>query len=271
MGDKTIIAWTNHTFNVAWGCEKVSPGCAHCYADDLAKRYGHSVWGAGQPRRTFGEQHWSEPLAWERAAAKAGARERVFTSSMCDVFEDHPTIARERERLWNIIRTTPNLDWQILTKRSNRIAACLPEDWGGGWPNVWLGVSIEDQERAIRADHLREIPAAIRFVSYEPALGPLTLDLRGIGWVICGGESGAKFRPMDLDWARSMRDQCAAAGVAYFFKQSSARFTERGTTLDGETVRQYPKQRTNASSVASTRRSERPSARVAGPQPQLFA
>jgi protein gp37 len=248
MAEKTLIAWTDHTFNIAWGCVKISPGCANCYATSLASRYGHDVWGINKPRRTFGGKHWSEPLTWERDSRNGipgvrgqGLPHLVFTSSMCDVFEDHQTIAIEREKLWPLIRSTPHLHWQVLTKRADRIAVNLPNDWGNGYPNVWIGVSIENMDYAWRADCLRDIPAAVRFISYEPALGPLDdLNLRGIDWVIYGGESGAKHRDHDIAWPRAMRQKCQACGVAFFYKQSPDRFTERGTTLDGETVRKFP-------------------------------
>lgn len=287
MGSETIIAWTDHTFNIAWGCTKVSPGCAHCYAETGSKRYGHSVWGPKNPRRTFGDKHWNEPLKWNRDAEKEGRRHRVFCSSMCDIFEKHPTIDQEREKLWPLIRSTPRLDWQLLTKRPERIAQRLPQDWAEGYPNVWLGTSVENQKYAdLRIPVLLQIPAVVRFISYEPALGPIDLTrihanahidrikpsekrLKpinyptevncltgesiteiGIGygpgsvprldWVICGGESGAGYRHMDPQWARDVRDQCKAAGVAFFFKQSSAPRTEMGTHLDGVTIREYP-------------------------------
>jgi len=245
MGNKTIIAWTDRTFNIAWGCEKVSPGCKNCYADTLSSRYGFDVWGRNKERRTFGEKHWLEPIGWNGkphiGVLGKGQPNLVFCSSMCDVFEDHPTITAEREKLWSLIRATPNLHWQLLTKRAERIASNLPGDWGSGYPNVWLGVSIENNDYVHRADHLRDIPAAVRFISYEPALGPLPdLELQGIDWVIYGGESGVGFRPHDLAWPRAMREQCEATGTAFFFKQSSAIRTEMGITLDGETVRMFP-------------------------------
>jgi len=250
MSEKTLIAWTDHTWNLAWGCQKVSPGCTNCYADTLSRRYGWDVWGPNKSRRTFGEKHWDQPLKWNAQAERDGRIRRVFCSSMCDYMEDHATIERERSRLWPLIRATPRLHWQLLTKRSERIADNLPADWREGYANVWLGVSIENMDYAERADHLRAIPAAVRFISYEPALGPLTdLDLAGIDWVIFGGESGANYREADLQWSRDMRDKCAAHGVAYFHKQSSHFFTERGTTLDGQTIRQYPTPRRSASSV----------------------
>lgn len=248
MASKTIIAWTDHTFNIAWGCVKVSPGCKNCYADKLSSRYGQSVWGPNNPRRTFGQKHWDEPLKWNLEAKRAGIRRRVFSSSMCDWCEDHPTIINEAKRLWPLIRATPWLDWQLLTKRADRIADSLPTDWLDGYPNAWLGVSIENNDYTWRADHLRIIPATVRFISYEPALGPLDqLDLTGIDWVIYGGESGPKFRPHDSQWARDMRDRCQASGTAFFFKQSSAYRTEMGIELDGEIIRQYPTPRLETS------------------------
>ena len=242
MGEKTIIAWTDHTFNIAWGCVKVSPGCKHCYAESSSNRFGFDVWGKNASRRTFGDKHWHEPMKWELDAIQEGRQHRVFCSSMCDVFEDHPTIVGELAKLWDLITLTPHLDWQLLTKRPERIADNLPDTWGvAGWNNVWIGTSIENNDYANRADIIRDIPAVVRFISYEPALGPLDkLDLDGIDWVIFGGESGDKFRAMDVQWARDMRDRCAKARVAYFFKQSAAPRTETGIKLDGVIVRQYP-------------------------------
>lgn len=242
MAEKTIIAWTDHTWNLAWGCEKISPGCMNCYADNLSRRYGHDVWGKNKPRRTFGPKHWDEPVKWDRSARTEGRRKRVFCSSMTDYLLEDPTIDRERERLWDLIRRTPYLDWQLLTKRSSRIASCLPDDWSDGYPNVWLGVSVEDRKHGLpRIDDLREIPASVRFLSAEPLLEDLgVIDLTGIDWVIVGGESGARYRLMDHAWARSIRDQCAESGTAFFFKQSSAYRTEMGITLDGKIVREFP-------------------------------
>lgn len=239
---ETIIAWTNQTFNIAWGCTKISPGCQNCYATTLSDRYGfRHVWGKDAPRRTFGEKYWSDPIKWNADAAKAGVRSRVFCCSMCDAFEDHPTIRQELARLWALVHQTPWLDWQILTKRADRIRESLPADWGHGYPNVWLGVSIENDQYVSRADHLRAIPAAVRFISYEPALGPLpSLDLTGIDWVIYGGESGPKFRAEDKQWARDIRSACATSGTAFFHKQSAGHRTELGIELDGVIVREYP-------------------------------
>ena len=242
MAEKTIIAWTDHTFNIAWGCTKISPGCEHCYAEAGSNRWGFDVWGAGKARRTFGPQHWTEPAKWNLQAEAEGRRHRVFCSSMTDWCLDDPIIATERVKMWNLIRETRWLDWQLLTKRADRIRACLPSDWGNGYPNVWLGVSVENRKHGLpRINHLRAIPATVHFLSIEPLLEDLgDVDLTGIEWAIVGGESGASYRLMDHAWARAIRDQCAARNVAFFFKQSSAIRTEMGTTLDGETIRQFP-------------------------------
>jgi protein gp37 len=177
MGALTEIAWTDHTFNIVWGCEKVSDACKFCYAEGWAKRTGWNVWGKNAPRRTFGDKHWSEPLKWNAKAEREGRRHRVFCSSMADVFEDHPTVAEERKKLWPLIEATPWLDWQLLTKRPENIKDMLPQAWSKlAWPNVWLGVTAENQEMADkRIPLLLEVPAVVRFVSAEPLLGPLNL------------------------------------------------------------------------------------------------
>lgn len=144
---------------------KVSPGCTYCYAETFAKRTGHDIWGPAKTttRRTFGAKHWTEPLAWHGAAMRAGVKRRVFCASMADVFEDHPALTAERERLWALVRMTPMLDWQILTKRPENIAAMLPDDWSSGYENVWLGTSVEDEQRADeRIPVLQGIPARVR-------------------------------------------------------------------------------------------------------------
>jgi protein gp37 len=160
---------------------------------------------------------------------------------MCDIGEDHPTIIQEAGKLWPLIRRTPWLDWQLLTKRPERYPDILPADWGDGYPNVWLGTSIENNDYVHRADHLRAVGATVRFISYEPALGPLDrLDLSGIDWIIYGGESGPGWRKEDKEWARDMRDRCRGSGVAFFHKQSAGYRTEMGIELDGRIVRNYP-------------------------------
>lgn len=242
MADETIIAWTDHTFNPWMGCSKVSDGCRNCYAVRLGEKTGRQhLWGHDGLRQRTSTVYWTKPHSWNKLAANDGVRSMVFCGSMCDVFEQQPTLRQAREDLFALIKATPRLDWQLLTKRPENIRSMLPQSWGHGWPNVWLGTSVEDMRVSERVDHLRGIPAAVRFISYEPALGPLDdLDLTGLDWVIYGGESGPRFRPHDLSWPRTMRVKCAASGIAYFFKQSAAIRTEMGTTLDGETLRAYP-------------------------------
>lgn len=237
MAKDSGIQWTKHTFNPWWGCEKVSAACKHCYAESFAKRTGNQVWGgADTARRFFGVQHWNEPHKWNRDALKAGERHRVFCASMADVFEDRRDLDAERAKLWPLIAATPALDWLLLSKRwgSADIASMAPREWADGWPaNVWAGATVEDQEQAEkRIPALLRVPAKVRFLSMEPLLGPV--DLRGyplcsqwrdgvlrcgIDWIILGGESGAKSRPVHLEWIRSIVRQARAAGVAPFVKQ----------------------------------------------------
>ena len=224
MGAQTGIEWTDHTFNPWIGCTAISPACDHCYAKTLVERWG----GDFEQRRRTAPSNWLKPLAWDRAAAKAGVRRRVFCASLADVF-DNQVPEQWRADLWDLIRVTPHLDWQLLTKRPQNIAKMLPADWGAGWKNVWLGTTTENQEEYDRRwPHLKCVPAVIRFISYEPAIGPLRLPMRTLGvygeewpdWVICGGESGPGARPMHPQWASDIRDQCAAADVPFFFKQN---------------------------------------------------
>lgn len=231
MAENSAISWTDHTFNPWWGCTKVSQGCKNCYADREATRYGHSVFGPKASRRFFGDKHWEQPFKWQRDAEREGKRLRVFCASMSDVFEGPETCTEEdaerqdRARLklfCEVIPKTPNLDWLILTKRPENVCKMLnlngPEDWL--IDNIWIGTSCEDEHVLYRVDELRKIPARIRFLSLEPLIGPIgNLDLRGIHWVIVGGESGPAARPMHPDWARSLRDQCQDAKVAFHFKQ----------------------------------------------------
>jgi protein gp37 len=242
MSDSTIIAWTDHTANFWMGCVKVSEGCRNCYAEKIASgKLGLDVWGAGKPRQVA-KTVWQNVLTWNRAAKRDGVRRRVFCGSMMDWAEDHATPAATRPRMWDIIRECDGLDWQLLTKRPHRIRECLPKDWGpGGYANVWLGTSVEDMRVAERVDHLRDIPAVVRFISYEPALGSLEdLDITGIDWVIYGGESGPGHRAEDKEWARSMHRKCSDTGAAFFHKQSAGYRTEMGIELDGKIVREYP-------------------------------
>lgn len=243
MGEITGISWCDHTHNIAWGCEKVSPGCKFCYADTQSGRFGFDIWGATKPRRTLSIQNWNKPLKWNREAQKEGKKHKVFSSSMCDNFEDHPTIIEELEKLWPLIRKTPWLEWQLLTKRADRIRESLPDDWGvDGYPNVWLGVSVENNNYNWRAEELKKVPAKIKFISYEPALGPVDdLDLNGIDWLIFGGESGPNFRSMDSDWARNVKTKCEKSGTVFFYKQTAALKSGTDPYLDGVEYKNFPK------------------------------
>jgi protein gp37 len=232
MAENSNIEWTDHTFNAWWGCDRVSPACDDCYAAAWAHRLGMDNLWLGD-RRFFGEAHWREPLKWARKAN--GTRPRVFTNSMADVFDNHEDVGPARWRLWNLIRKTPELDWLLLTKRIGNARRMLPEDWGRGYPNVWLGITVVNQEEADRdIPKLLEVPAAVRFLSCEPLLGPISFEgcwvahpnpfihenwLEALDWVIVGGESGKKARPMHPQWAYDLRDQCVAVGTGFFFKQ----------------------------------------------------
>lgn len=224
MAKYSSIEWTNHTFNPWWGCTKVSPGCKNCYAEAFSRRVGQQVWGHRADRRFFGDAHWREPLKWNAEAVRDGIHRRVFCASMADVFEHRAELTPLRERLWRLIAETPALDWLLLTKRPENVSRFVP--WKDAWPsNVWAGVTAENQRWADRRiPLLLNIPAAVRFVSCEPLLGRLDLTSwlegeRHIDWVIAGGESGHKARPMNPEWARQLRDQCGEAAVPFHFKQ----------------------------------------------------
>ena len=260
MAQHSSIEWTDHTFNPWWGCNRVSPACAHCYADSTARRYGHPDLWDGARRRFFGDKHWNEPLAWNRAAERARHPRRVFCASMADVFEDNRELDASRARLWELIEQTPWLHWQLLTKRPELVPELAP--WRDDWPpNVWLGASIENARFTFRADLLRAIPAAVRFVSAEPILSSLfangkpnraPLDLDAIDWLIAGGESGPRCRPCDVAWIRELRDACADSGTAFFLKQLGGHPDKRGAAkalLDDELWRELPAAASSATSL----------------------
>lgn len=249
MAENSKIEWTDHTFNPWVGCTKVSPACDHCYAEGWAKRAGKAagvVWG-GERRRTS-ESTWRQPLKWNAQAQAEGRRTRVFCASLADVF-DNQVPTGWRVELLATIGACEHLDWLLLTKRVGNVTRLLCEaaefahahgmpavaHWITAWvdgeppPNVWLGATVCNQEEFNRdVAKLDATPAAVRFLSIEPMLGPIvdcegwlwgTGSRNGIDWVICGGESGPHARPMHPDWARSLRDQCAGAGVPFLWKQ----------------------------------------------------
>lgn len=241
MASNSAIEWTDHTANFWWGCVKVSPGCQNCYAETLVNRYGHQgIWGpAKTTRRELKKGIWSELPKWNERAKAEGVRRRIFVQSMSDFFEDHPDVVEWRERAWELMFTCSHLDYQILTKRPENVRRMVPPFFLKFWPvNFWIGTSVEDQERADeRIPHLLNVPAHVRFLSCEPLLGPVDLwrnktgavgshDWDGapayseiVNWVIVGGESGPRKRPMDLEWARDIRYQCRAAKIPFFMKQ----------------------------------------------------
>ena len=244
---KSKIEWTTHTFNPWIGCTKVSPGCLNCYAETLMDtRYGRAKWGRGNPRSRTSASNWKQPLAWDKDAAKLGERHRVFCASLADVF-DGEVANGWRDDLWALIKSTPNLDWLLLTKRPE---VMLSETRRLGVPeNVWLGVSVEDQVRAQeRIPLLIETDAVVKFLSVEPLLGPLDLSYwltapvrPNLQWVIVGGESGPGARPMEEEWVQGILAECEDAGVAFLFKQwGGVNKSATGRILNGRTYDALP-------------------------------
>lgn len=244
MGTKTGIKWTHHTFNPWWGCYKSSPACQNCYAEAVASKFGSDVWGPDAPRRFFDEKHWKQPLAWNRQAEKNVRPHLVFCASMADVLEPRQDLKPERAKLWALINQTEWLEWQLLTKHPEGYKTLVPDEWLEAPPwNVWHGTTVENQKYLeIRAQKLFEVRANVRFLSCEPLLGPIDLGEFRPDWVIVGGESGKNFRPLNLDHARSLRDQCKALGIPFFFKQvGGPRPDSGGDLLDGERIQEFPK------------------------------
>jgi len=236
VSEKSAIEWTDSTWNPVTGCTKISPGCKHCYAETFAERWrgipGHPY------EQGFDLRLWPDrlmlPLTWKKPRT-------VFVNSMSDLFHEAVPLPFIQE----VFRTMGTASWhtfQILTKRSERLAELAASlNWP---PNVWMGVSIESADYQWRADHLRDLPAALRFLSLEPLLGPLSnLDLSGIHWVIVGGESGAGARPIEADWVREIRTKCYRQGVPFFFKQwGGVQKKRNGRALDGQTWDGMPKE-----------------------------
>lgn len=225
----TGIEWTDKTWNPTTGCNKVSPGCKFCYAEAITKRF-HTNFPDGFNFSIHSER-LNEPLKWRKPSL-------VFVNSMSDLFHEKMPL-QFLMQIFEVMRRADRHVFQILTKRHERLVELAPHlPWSD---NVWVGVSIENQKYAHRIDYLREVPAKVRFLSCEPLLGPLQLDLTGIHWVITGGESGPKHRPIDANWVRSIRDQCQDAEVAFFHKQwGGTRPKSNGRLLDGQTYDQMP-------------------------------
>ena len=248
MGENSKIGWTHHTFNPWAGCTKVSPACDFCFAEMDTKRYGFCEWGKDAERRVTSESYWRQPLKWNADAEREGISRRVFCGSWCDVMEDRPELWDTRERLFNLIDWTPSLTWLLLTKRPQNFRRFLPCEWlEEPRRNVWGMTTVESAEYKWREKALLDTPFAIRGLSMEPLLGPVEIDPR-IDWVITGGESGAHARASHPDWFRSLRDQCGAAGVSFFFKQwgehrELVRIGKKaaGMLLDGREWKEFPR------------------------------
>lgn len=233
MADRSTIEWTEATWNPVRGCTKVSAGCKHCYAERFAERWrgipGHP-YESGFDLRTVPKM-LDQPRRWRRARM-------VFVNSMSDLFHERVPLSFIK-RVFEVMAECPRHTFQVLTKRAERLAALAPKlDWP---PNVWQGVSVESQDHADRVEHLRRVPARVRFLSVEPMLGPVRVKLDGVHWVIVGGESGPGARPLDIEWVRSMRDQCLRANVPFFFKQwGGVRKHTTGRVLDRRTWNEVP-------------------------------
>lgn len=273
MGLNTEISWTDHTLNLFWGCVKVSPGCKFCYADTLDNRYNHDDrhWGPGSSRKLV--RSWKKNLNDMRKSAIANnRRETVFVMSMGDIFEDDQPLSNNHDTNWKttndvrqeffgMVDDYPELIFLLLTKRPENIYGMVPMHWlGDMWPqNVWFGTSIVNQDEVVpRLKALSALSDSGRtFISVEPMLGPVTLNVN-IGlqdflgnefatygtsipkWVIVGGESGQKARPMNPDWARNLRDECLAAGIPFHFKQWGENYPIEGTEVMAEAISGEP-------------------------------
>jgi protein gp37 len=270
VGENTNIEWATHTFNPWVGCTKISPGCDHCYAEGWAKRSGLVTWGEARVRTSIA--NWNKPHKWNREAAAKGTRPRVFCASLADVF-DNEADCLWRVDLFRLIEHTPHIDWLLLTKRIGNVPDMTNNWQQGGWPkNVWLGITVVNQEEADRdISKLLRVPAAVRFLSCEPLLEMISLDhewlvpeyfghspdcrdkfcaLNGdmhscvgevvqqpsIDWIICGGESGPHAREMNPDWARLLREQCKDTGAAFFMKQ----MTGKAEIPEDLLIREFP-------------------------------
>jgi protein gp37 len=234
MGADSTIEWTDSTWNPVTGCSKISAGCAHCYAERMARR----LQAMGQPNYSHGfavtlhEDALGLPLKWKRP-------QMVFVNSMSDLF--HECVPPQFiQKVFEVMRQATWHRFQVLTKRSKRLVELsIHIEWPA---NVWVGVSVENEDYATRIDHLRQVKAQVRFLSLEPLLGPLPdLDLSGIDWVIVGGESGPGARPMKEEWVIDIRNQCQTAGIPFFFKQwGGVNKKQTGRLLQGRVWDQTP-------------------------------
>ena len=238
MADNSAIEWTDATWNPVTGCTKIGPGCDHCYAERFAERFRGVP---GHPYEqgfdlTLRQKRLDQPARWRRPRM-------IFVNSMSDLFHKKvPTTFIDQ--VFDTMEAADHHIYQVLTKRSSRLASYVNQRYSEtpASKHIWLGVSIEDQQRSKRVAHLQRANATIRFLSVEPLLGPIgPVDLAGIAWVIVGGESGPGARPMDINWAREMRDQCAQQGVRFFFKQWGGKTSKAGgRLLDGEFHDDFP-------------------------------
>lgn len=242
MAENSKISWTDHTFNPWWGCLKVAPGCDNCYAEKLDKRIGGDFWRE-KPKRTS-EANWKKVLKWHKQAVAENKRYKVFCGSMMDWCDKNAPEGALND-LWDLIRATPMIDWLLLTKRASRIKQSLPEDWDSGYNNVWLGITVENMEHGYkRIEAFKNIPAVVKFVSAEPLLEHLHyINLFGIDWVICGGESGPNFRPFRVEWAEDLYLECQRldVNIPFFFKQHGGNTKDKGgCLLNGFECKEYP-------------------------------
>jgi protein gp37 len=256
MAQNSPIEWTEATWNPVAGCTVLSPGCTHCYAMRLAARLeamGQKKY-LGTTRKSGGRSKWTGRVNLDESALDAPRKWKVgrtiFVNSMSDLFHEKVPLQFVRD-VFEVMRDTPRHTYQVLTKRAERLAAISEEI---DWPeNVWMGVSVETVEFVDRIDYLRETGAVVKFLSLEPLLGPLNnLNLEGIDWAIAGGESGPGARTVEVDWVRSIRDQCRKQGVAFHFKQWGGVNKKRsGRILDGRTWDQFPTNGVRTSRVAA--------------------
>ncbi len=254
MAAVTNVSWCDSTFNGWIGCDKVSPGCDFCYAEvSTPSRTMKIHWGPKEPRSRTSDGNWAHPRRWESTHeaffAEHGRRRRVFCASLSDVFDRHVD-AQWRADLWRLIRETPHLDWLVLTKRVGNVPSMLPEDWGSGYPNVWLGITVVNQEEVLRdIPKLMRVPAQLRWLSLEPLIAevdilrvPTSSAERLPGWWVVGGGSGRDKRVMEPRWVRSIQRQAKKARAVFYFKQWGGSGPEKGgCRLNGKEYKAWPR------------------------------